>query len=427
MEGLRGFTWKKRYTILVILFSSVIMSYLDRMIISTAIPYIAKDFNLSSVSMGAVLSAFFIGYTTCQIPGGLLVDKFGARRILIWSLGWWSAFTAFTGMVSSLVPMIWVRALFGAGEGIAGVAAGSRAIANWFPSKERGTATAIMLSANSVGPALAPIIGVLIIAMWGWRATFYTLTVPGILILLWIWRSLPENPADKKGITAAELEEIKERASARVAAESKYSFWQVFTVPAVWQSSVILFLYDFTIWGFRTWLPTYLVRGRGFGMMKMGFSVSLPFFAGTIGYMLGGWLSDKPFKNHRKIPLVTCQWLAAVCLYFTYSAASPRTCIAWMTLSGLFLSIALGAFWALPMSAVSKAITGRGLAIINMGGMIASSATPLLIGYLVQLSGGGYGTTFTLMTSGCIASSLFALLVKTKNKEPELAKAITAG
>lgn len=416
---LRGFAWKKRYTVLAILFWSFIASYLDRMIISTAIPYIAKDFNLSPVAMGAVMSAFFIGYTTCQIPGGLLVDRFGARKVLIWSLGWWTAFTAFTGMVSSLAPMIWVRALFGIGEGVA-PAACYRTVANWFPARERGTAAAIMLSSNSLGPALAPIIGAMIISLWGWRAAFYALTVPGILVLFWIWYSLPENPAEKKGITAEELEEIKEQASAKVAVESKYSFWQVFKVPAVWQSSVILFLYDFTIWGFRTWLPTYLVRGRGFGLMKMGFSVSLPFFAGTIGYMLGGWLSDNPFKNRRKLPLVVNQWLAAVCLYFTYAAASPRTCVVWLTLSGFFLSVAFGAFWALPMSTISKAITGRGMAIVNTGGQIAGSVSPLLIGYLVQLSGGGYGATFTLMTSGCIVASLFALLVRTKKEEPKL-------
>jgi sugar phosphate permease len=425
MVGHSGFTWKKRYTVLVILFWSWIVSYLDRMVISTAIPYIAKDFNLSPVAMGAVMSAFFIGYTTCQIPGGFLVDRFGARKVMLWALSWWTAFTVFTGMVSSLAPMLWVRALFGVGEGVA-PASTFRMVANWFPAKERGTATGVMISSNSLGPALAPIIAALIISAWGWRATFYAMAIPGILTVLWIWYSLPENPSEKKGITAGELEEIKENVSAKVAAESNYSFWQVFKVPAVWQSGVILFLYDFTIWGFRAWLPTYLIRGRGFGLMKMGYSVSLPFFAGTIGYMIGGWLSDNPFKHRRKLPLIVNQWIAAVCLYFTYAAPSPTACIVWMTLSGFFLSVAFGAFWALPMSTISKAITGRGMAIVNTGGQIGGAISPLLIGYLVQLSGGGYGTTFALMTSGCIAASMFALLVRSKKEEPGLATSTTA-
>jgi sugar phosphate permease len=359
MGALSGFKWKQRHTVLVILFVAYIVSYLDRMVISTAIPYIAKDFKLSPVAMGAVMSAFFIGYTTCQIPGGMLVDRLGARKVLLWGLGWWTAFTAFTGMVNSFAPMIWVRALFGVGEGV-GPSASFRMVANWFPAKERGSATAIMLSSNSLGPALAPIIGAILISMWGWRSAFYVLSILGLLAFLWIWYSMPENPAQKKGITAEELAETKEEVSTKVAVESKYSLWQVLAVPAVWQSSVILFLYDICIWGFRTWLPTYLVRARGFGLLKMGFSVSLPFFAGTFGYMIGGWLSDNTFKNNRKLPLIVNQWIAAGCLYFTYTAKNPDSCVAWMTASGFFLSTAFGAFWALPMSTISKAITGRG-------------------------------------------------------------------
>jgi sugar phosphate permease len=398
---------------------------MDRMIIATAIPYIAKDFNLSPVAMGAVMSAFFIGYTAMQIPGGLLVDKFGARKILIFAIGWWTVFTTCTGMVSSVVRMAWVRLLFGVGEGL-GPGAYFRMIANWFPARERGTATAIIQSSTTLGPAFAPVIGALIISVWGWRTAFYMLAIPGILTILWIAYSLQEDPIYKKGIAAAELEEIKEPATASIVAESTYSFWQVLIVPAVWQSCILLAFQDLTLWGFRTWLPTYLVRARGFALLKMGFLVSLPFFVGTIGMLLGGWLSDNTFKNHRKVPLVINQWLSAACLYLTYDAASSGQCVLWMTLSGFFLSTAHGALWALPMTAISKAITGRGIAIVNTGGQLAGALSPLLVGFLVQLSGGGYGTTFMLMSCGVIVSSLFALLLKTNKKEPKLQTA-TAG
>jgi sugar phosphate permease len=416
MAAASGFKWKGRHTVLVILYITWLVSYLDRMVISTAIPYIAKDFRLSPVAMGAVMSAFFVGYSAFQIPGGMLVDRLGARKVMLWGLGWWTTFTAFTGAVSSLGPMIWDRALFGAGEGV-GAASTYRVIANWFPPKERGTATAIMLSSNSLGPALAPIIGALLIAMWGWRSAFYVLSALGFLVMAMIWFSLQENPANKKGITAEELNELKEEVSIKFTAEAQYSFWQVFKVPVVWQSSVIMFLYDITVWGFRTWLPTYLVRSRGFGLMQMGLSVSLPFFAGATGYMLGGWVSDNYFQTKRKIPLVVTQWIGAVCLYFTYTAKSPNGCVLWMTLSGFFLFGGMGTFWALPMSAVSKAITGRAMAIVNTGGQVAGTISPLLIGFLVQITGGGFNATFRFMIDGTLMSSLFALLVKGKREE----------
>ena len=214
---------------------------------------------------------------------------------------------------------------------------------------------------------------------------------------------------------------MKEEVSSEVKVETKYNFWQVFKVPVVWQSSVIMFFYDISVWGFRSWLPTYLIRARGFGLMKMGLSVSLPFFAGTAGYMLGGWMSDNYFQKRRKVPLIANQWIDAVCLYFTFTAKSANWCVFWMTLSGFFLHVAFGCFWALPMSAVSKAITGRAVVIVNTGGQIAGTISPILIGFLVQLSGGGFNTTFVLMISGALVSSMFALLVKTKREEPKLA------
>lgn len=407
-----GLTWKTRYMSLIILFVASIIMYLDRMVISTAIPYIAKDLSLSPIQMGAAMSAFFIGYTTLQIPGGIIVDKIGPRKVAIWGIAWWSTFTVITGMVGSFFSMVAIRALFGAGEGVF-PGAMFRTIANWFPKKERGTVVSIMTSTSAWGPALAPIIATLIMAAWGWRAAFYILGVVGVFMIFWIWHDLPDDPAKKKGITAQELAEIQEEASAKVVAESKYTFWDVIKVPAVWQSAVSLFLFDIGIWGFRTWLPTYLVQARNFSMMKMGIVASLPFFAGGIGYIVGGWLSDRYFTERRKVPIIVCMWISSIFLYLTYVAETTTLLVLWLILAGFFLSVAFGAFWALPITAISKAITGRGMSIINCGGQIAGATAPLIIGFLVQTSGGGFGTTFALMIGGVVVASLFALFVKT--------------
>lgn len=410
-----GLTWKTRYLSLLIIFVVSIVMYLDRMVISTAIPYIAKDLNLSHVQMGAVMSAFFIGYTTMQIPGGILADRIGAQKIAMWGISWWSVFTAITGMMGSFYSMIAVRALFGAGEGVF-PGAMFRTIANWFPKKERGTVVAIMTSTSAWGPAIAPILATLIMVTWGWRTAFYILGFSGVFLVFWIWFYLPDDPAHKRGISAQELAEIQDGPSAKAAAESTYSFWDVIKVPAVWQSAVILCLFDIGIWGFRTWLPTYLVQARNFSMVKMGIIASLPFFAGGIGYIVGGWISDKYFSSKRKTPIVACMWVSAIFLYLTYVAETTTLLVLWLILAGFFLSVAFGAFWALPMTAISKSITGRGMSIINTGGQIAGATAPLIIGFLVHSSGGGFGTTFALMIAGVVVASLFALLVKTTTK-----------
>ncbi len=413
-----GFRWKARYLTLIIVFVVSIVMSLDRMVISSAIPYIAQDLSLTHVEMGAAMSAFFIGYTSFQIPGGILADRVGARKIAIWGIAWWSAFTAFTGSVGSFFSMVAVRALFGAGEGVF-PGAMFRILANWFPKKERGIVVAIMTSTSAWGPALAPIIATLIMVAWGWRIAFYLLAIPGILLVLWIWYSLPDDPARKSGITAQELAEIQEEESVKDVVESKYSFWDVVKVPAVWQSAVILFLFDIGIWGFRTWLPTYLVQARNFSMVKMGIVASLPFFAGGIGYIVGGWISDRYFTQKRKIPVIICQWISVLFLYLIYVTESVTFLVIWLICAGFFLSVAFGAFWALPMITISKSITGRGMSIINTGGQIAGAMAPLIIGFLVQASGGSFGTTFLLMIGGVIVASLFALLVKTTKMSSE--------
>ena len=111
--------------------------------------------------------------------------------------------------------------------------------------------------------------------------------------------------------------------------------------------------------------------------------------------------------------MIVCMWISAVFLYLTYTTQSMQLLLVWLTLAGFFMSTAFGAFWALPMSTLSTAVTGRGMSIINTGGQIAGAAAPLMIGYLVQLSGGGFDTTFMFMIFGVLSVSMFASFVKT--------------
>jgi MFS family permease len=246
-----GFKWKYRHAALAALFIVWLVSYMDRMVMATAIPYIAKEFSLTPVAVGGVLSAYFFGYASFQIIGGILADRYGARKVMIWAIVWWSAFTAFTGMVGSLVTMLWVRALFGMGEGVA-PAATWKACAIWSPAKDRAWTSGLMLCSNCLGPALAPLFVAAVMATVGWRGVFYSLTIPGLLLAWWIWYNLPDNPADKKGITAEELEELKEdipiSAGAAKAPVTNLTFWQILRQEAVWKSFGILFFNNMVAW-----------------------------------------------------------------------------------------------------------------------------------------------------------------------------------
>src|SRR3954452_6041074 len=183
----------KRHMILILLFLGWCLSYLDRMAMNVGIVEIAKDFNLSPSVMGIVLSSFFAGYAIMQLPGGWLADKFGSRKVITISILLWSLFTILTGMAWSLMSMIIIRFMFGLGEG-GYPAASSKAIADVFPKKERTSAQTIMMSSNSLGGVIAPLIATPLIVWIGWQNLFIAIGLFGVLFAGVLWYYLkPEN------------------------------------------------------------------------------------------------------------------------------------------------------------------------------------------------------------------------------------------
>lgn len=401
---------KLRHKILAILFLGWVVSYLDRMVMTVAIPYIAKDFSLSPVEVGAVISAFFFGYALFQIPGGLLADRFGPRRVMVGGISWWTVFAVITGVLGSLKPMLFVRALFGMGEGVF-PAASWKTIANWFPAKERSTANGFMMSSNFFGPAIAPLFVVAIMSAWGWRAVFYSLLIPGVTMVFLLLKYASNTPETHPNITAEELAEIKEgEPTVSPVAGEKVSFTRILKSPIAWQCFLIWFFFDICFWGFMSWVPSYLVNERGYAMVKMGMTASVPFFAGTVGLILGGWFSDKFFPNNRALFVCVANILAGVSVYFTYHASAEMVLII-MSMAGLLIGVAFGAIWGLPMNVMPKEIMGAASGFINMAGQIAGFIAPLLLGFLIQKSG-SYYTAFMVLSGAPLIAALLAATVR---------------
>ncbi|MDA8441413.1 MAG: MFS transporter, partial [Peptococcaceae bacterium] len=163
---------RMRWFILAWLFILTLVSYMDRANLSMAVPLIMKEFNLSASQIGVVISGLTIGYTILNFPGGFLADRFSPKRILMFSLTFWSLFTILTGAVGGLTSLVIVRILFGASEGPLGPS-NTKIVSQWMLPRERGIATGIWLSAMTLGVVVgAPLAGFVIQAM-GWRAVFY--------------------------------------------------------------------------------------------------------------------------------------------------------------------------------------------------------------------------------------------------------------
>jgi MFS family permease len=173
-----------RWAILAILWLTLLVSYFDRVTIAVALPFISSDLHLSPSSAGMVSGALFLSHTIVQIPAGWISDRFGQRRIIAVAIAWWTLFSVLTGALSGGLGMLLaVRFLMGAGEGFHPPPLW-RMLSNWFAPGRRSLPLALILTALTLGPALAPSITLPIIGSLGWHWVFYATALPGVVTVI---------------------------------------------------------------------------------------------------------------------------------------------------------------------------------------------------------------------------------------------------
>jgi sugar phosphate permease len=408
--------FRVKYAVLFINWLGWLFSFLDRMAMTLALPFIGKELHLTAKAQGAILSAFFIGYAFSQIPGGILADRFGARRLMAMAITWWSVFTAITGVVVSYPLLLVCRCIFGIGEGCY-PGASWKNLVEYFPPRQRATAGAIKSSVNTIGPAISSLVAAAMIAAYGWRHLFLLLSIPGILIAVGIWIYCKDNPAEHPHISQQELAELKQptaRATAAgTAGDSRITFRQFLKKPILWQLLSVWFLFDITFWGFVSWLPSYLMKVRKFSLLQTGVSGSIPFFVGMAGMLAGGYLSDH-MQGQRKWLYIPSALIGALFLYLTFRVESARMAVVFQSVSAFFMLMCLAVFWGLVLDLVPDHIMGSSSGTVNFGGQVAGAISPFLMGYLIDLNKGAFDAAFSLLILSIIASSAVALTVRQK-------------
>lgn len=380
---------------------------------ASALPFIADDFNLSPLEMGGVLSAFFFSYAIFQIPGGLMADRFGPRIMLTVALIWWSIFTALTGFSYTLTTLIIVRILFGIGEGVFPPAA-FKTISAWFPRREVGRANGFMLTTNALGPALAPLFVSAVVIAWDWHHVFTTIAIPGFVLAFFIWKYVKNSPAQSKYMTPEELADYTDDTlPATTASGEKIGIKDLFKMPLVWFCFMTLFFFNIAQWGIMSWLPTYMLKARGFSIAQMGVAASLPFFMGTIGYYVSGHLSDKFFKNNRQMPVIIGAIVGAVFLYLTAIVESDVMAVVCQMIGFFFITIGSAAIFTLPVAALPSQVVGSAMGVVNTAGQVAGFLSPLIVGYILTQSGGSFDIVFYLFVACLLISAVFAKQIKT--------------
>lgn len=419
-----------RWTILAMLFVAMVINYVDRAALSIAMPFITQEYHLTPSEKGMIFSSFFFGYALFCFVGGYLADRFGPKRVLTWSMGFWSVLCGATALAFNFWSLLIVRALFGVGEGPVSTTA-NKAINSWFPVKERARAIGFAQAGGPLGGALAgPIVGFL--AIWlGWRVAFVVIASFGLLWAVACWRMATSTPVEHPNVSPEELAAINDEREVPVQAigdAPRTPVLKIIGQRAVIVMGLSLFCYNYILYFFMTWFPSYLIDAKGIDLKSMSIVTALPWFVGTLGFIGGGLLIDWVFKRtgrrlfSRKVVLVTCLLVAALCVGFTGQLESVTSAVVVMTLAVGFLMLSAPAYWSMIQDAVPDHQVGtaggfmHGLA--NLSGIVAPTATGLII-----QSTGTYGSGFALAGGlGIVGALIVAFFVTNKAvANPELA------
>lgn len=406
---------RTRHIVLWLTVAAYMITYMDRVVISSAVPSIKEDLGLDNQTMSWILSSFRWGYALFQIPGGWLGDLIGPRRALSLIVIWWSAFTCITALAFNAWSMIIFRFLFGVGEAGAFPIA-TRSLSRWMLPTERGYAQGITHAGSRLGAALTPALVTALIATYGWRMPFVLFGCVGVLwSAVWYWY-YRDTPDEHTGVNAAELELIHSSlgGSKKKAVTGAVPWGPILASPTLWMLVAMYFCYGWCLAVYLDWFPTYLKEHRGLTLKQMGFYASLPLFAGVLGDFLGGWVSDRIAHQTKNLKLARSGvalagfLIAAAGIIPATLAASPELCVAFTCIAFFGLEVTVGVSWAVPLD-IGGDFAGSVSSVMNTAGNIGGAISSLAVGYLV--SAYGWNVPFLVAAALCLLGAiLFARL-----------------
>jgi sugar phosphate permease len=375
-----------RHIVLWITVVAYMITYMDRVVIASAIPKIQEEFGIDDVAVGLILGAFRLSYALFQIPGGWLGDRIGPRRALAIIVTWWSLFTSFTALAWNAASMVVVRFLFGMGEAGAFPIA-TRSLSRWMLPSERGYAQGITHAGSRLGQAMTPPIVVALIAVGGWRMPFVLFGVLGIAWSVWWYVYYRDTPEEHKSVNEAELKMIHAASPGRRAKGGSVPWGSILRSSTVWTLAAMYFFYGWCFVIYQDWFPKYLYSHYGVSLKAMGFLASLPLLAGLVGDLAGGWLSDRiseatgNLKMARRSVAIAGFLIAGAAILPAAYAETPAVMVAYSCLALFGLELTVGISWAVPLD-IGGDYAGSVSAVMNTcgnsGGTLSTTLYPAI-------------------------------------------------
>lgn len=385
----------KRITrrLLPFLFFAYITNYLDRANVSFAALQMSQELHFSDRVFGFGSGIFFVGYVLLQIPGALLVHRWGARRSI-------SAIMIVWGMTTVLMAFIQTPGQFYAARFVVGLAEAGFFpgiivyLSQWFSYKDRALATAHFMAAIPISfvvgaPLAAWLLSIHWLGLHGWRWIFIGEGIPAAVFGIITIFYLSDRPDDASWLAPEERDWIVatlETEKQLKVVTHGYKWWQALRQRDVLILSLVTFFAYTSNYGLIFWLPTILKRISGFPDSKIALVSGLPYLAGFIGMLWCGWHSDR--TGERRWHVAGPLFVAGASLLFAYAGGvSPWLTVAAFsgTLFGYYAFLAC--CWALPAALLSESAAAAAIGVINLVGSTGGFVGPYLVGYLSSRTG----------------------------------------
>lgn len=420
-----------RFVILALITIILTISTADRATLSVAGVTMADDLGFSKLDMGYLFASFSWAYVCLQIPCGWLGDKYGSKVTIFIGLTVWSIVTIFMGMIHhftfAFLLMLALRFLLGVFEAPVGPACG-KVLASWFPSCERGVAGAIYNSAQYFSLVLfTPLMGWLT-HEFSWHFVYIVMGLIGIIVAI-LWAKLFYVPKKHPHVNEDELGYIEEGGGLvdmdihlgdKVNNKKTSASWK--DIKEIFSSRMLLgiFIAQYCItsisWFYLSWFPIYLVQEKGLTILKAGFIASIPAIAGCIGGVLSGFVSDFIYKKTRslsiarKVPIIIGFSLSMTMVICNY-VESMSAVIFFM--SAAFFGKGFGNLgWTIISDTAPKRIVGLTGGIFNSLGQASGIITPIVIGWILQITGSFHGALAYISLHGLLVIICYLVIVR---------------
>ncbi len=407
MDGGSNLRWR----IAILVSAAIAISYLDRQTLPVAVQSISKDIPLTNGQFSALQSAFLFAYALMYAGGGKLVDLLGTHRGFTVIMLFWSLACASHSLATGFGMLAASRFLLGVGEG-GGFPAATRAVAEWFPTKERATAMGIINAGTAIGAVVAPPLIAAVLGYTNWRWIFVLTGAIGLLWVVW-WQFSYSPPPSTPAETIVEQTTVDTLSHPASEATSPLPWIRLFRIRETWGLVTAKFLSDAAWFFYLFWLPKYLYDARGFDIKAVGTFAWMPSAAAGVGCLLGGGFSSYLVRRHFSLGVARKLALGLSAAVMPFVILVPHVPVSWAI--GLFCLAYFGQqSWStlvmvLPADLFPQNVVGSVAGLVGFGGAMGGILFGELAGYLLD-HGFGYSAVFRIAGTLHVAAFLIILI-----------------